>query len=172
MTLELLLLLWHSQQCLLYWKTGLLYKVAPARLRLVELVYLHAVRLRYATSSPVFGDKTVLQVNDCLSDLLVFGHHIIVIEGDLQVLLQREGAGQFKHPTKHKRKWEPCFLHKAIIRDIQNYLFGASIYYVACLNLLSKHGLQCAGDVILLIVYRLLPGRNLDVGVTLESRFE
>lgn len=64
------------------------------------LSHSHTVRLGQTTHGSIFGEEAVFQVNHGLSDLLVSGQHVMIIEHHLQVFLQREGAGEFKHPDK------------------------------------------------------------------------
>lgn len=62
-------------------------------------MHLHTVRLWESAASPKLGQQPILQVNDCLPNLFIFGEEVIVIECDLQVLLQRQSAGQLEHPV-------------------------------------------------------------------------
>lgn len=62
-------------------------------------VHLHTVGLWESAASPELGQQPILQVDDCLPDLLIFGEEVIVVECDLQVLLQRQSAGQLEHPA-------------------------------------------------------------------------
>ena len=61
-------------------------------------LHLHAVGLGESAASPKLGQQPVLQVDNRLPDLFVFGEEVVVIEGNLQVLLQRQSAGQLEHP--------------------------------------------------------------------------
>lgn len=61
-------------------------------------VYSHTVGLREATHGSIFGQEAILQVDHRLSDLLVFGQHVVVIQHHPKVLLQREGTGELEHP--------------------------------------------------------------------------
>lgn len=65
-----------------------------------ESVHLHTVGLGQATASTVTRQKSVLKVNDSLSNLLIFRKHVMVIEHDFQVLLQRQCTRQLKHPEQ------------------------------------------------------------------------
>lgn len=66
-------------------------------------VHLHTVGLWEPTASPKLGQQPVLQVNDGLPDLLVLGEEVVVIDSDLQILLQRQSAGQLEHPVGRGR---------------------------------------------------------------------
>lgn len=61
-------------------------------------VHSHAVGLRQATHGSIFGQEAVLQVDHRLSDLLVFGEHVVVVQHHAEVLLQRERTGELEHP--------------------------------------------------------------------------
>ena len=63
-------------------------------------MHLHAVGLGESTAGPELRQQPVLQVNDRLPNLFILGEEVIVIEGDLQVLLQRQSAGQLEHPAR------------------------------------------------------------------------
>lgn len=65
----------------------------------VPCVHSHTVGLGQATQGSVFGQEAVLQVDHSLPDLLVFGQHVVVINHHPKILLQREGAGELKHPA-------------------------------------------------------------------------
>lgn len=73
---------------------------------------LHTVGLWQAAHGSVFGQEAILQVNHRLTNLFVFGQHVVVIQHHSQVLLQREGAGELKHSKKKKNKkqnWDVRF---------------------------------------------------------------
>lgn len=72
---------------------------------------LHAVGLWQATVGVVSGQQTILQVDHGLSDLLVPGQEIVVVDGDLQVLVLGQVACHLKHP-----EWEQseCLPHNAL----------------------------------------------------------
>ena len=63
------------------------------------LVHLHTVGLWEPTTSSKLGQQPVLQVDDRLSNLFILREEVIVVESDLQVLLQRQSAGQLEHPA-------------------------------------------------------------------------
>lgn len=65
-------------------------------------MHLHTVGLWESTASAKLGQQSVLQVDDRLPNLFVLGEEVIVIECDLQILLQRQSAGQLKHPVEVK----------------------------------------------------------------------
>lgn len=60
----------------------------------------HAVGLRQATQGSVFGQEAVLQVDGRLADLLVSGQDVVVVHHHPEVLVQREGACELKHPDR------------------------------------------------------------------------
>lgn len=64
-------------------------------------VYSHAVGLWQAAHGSIFGQETVLKVDHGLSDLLVFGQHVVIIQHHPKVLLQREGTGELEHPERN-----------------------------------------------------------------------
>ena len=66
------------------------------------LLNLHTVGLRQATHGSIFRQEAVLQVDHCLADLLIFGQHVVVIQHHLEVLVQREGAGELEHPERKR----------------------------------------------------------------------
>lgn len=65
-------------------------------------LYSHAVRLRKATHGSIFGQEAILQIDRRLSDLLVFGQHVVVIQHHPKVLLQGEGTGELEHPERKR----------------------------------------------------------------------
>lgn len=72
--------------------------------------YSHTVGLRQATQASIFGQEAVLQVDQRLSDLLVFGQHVVVVQHHPQVLVQREGAGELEHPGEETTEEEQAEL--------------------------------------------------------------
>lgn len=72
------------------------------KLRNDALLNLHTVGLRQATHGSIFRQEAVLQVDYCLANLLIFGQHVMVIQHHLEVLLQREGAGELEHPERKR----------------------------------------------------------------------
>lgn len=64
--------------------------------------HLRAVALWQTTDGPVFAEKSVLQVNDSLSNHIIGPQQVIILDPDVQVLLHWKGGFQLKHP-KHEQ---------------------------------------------------------------------
>lgn len=85
-------------------------------------LYSHTVGLRQAAHGSIFGQEAILQVDHRLSDLLVFGQHVVVVQHHPQVLLQREGTGELEHPER--TRGIPEFWHINMINPIFNVIFS------------------------------------------------
>lgn len=71
-------------------------------------IHSHTVGLWQATHGSMFGQEAILQVDHRLSDLLIFGQHIVVVQHHSQVLLYWQGTSKLKHPGKEKAKQKKC----------------------------------------------------------------
>ena len=74
---------------------------------------------------PEPGKEAVLQVNGCLSHLLISGEGIVVIDRDLQVFLLRQVAAQVVHSAKH---WVESVGN--VVVSVFNYFLAQGYFYV------------------------------------------
>ena len=63
--------------------------------------YVRAVGLGQATRGTKLRQKSVLQINNSFSNLVVFTNKIIVHDSDVQVLTYRYKRSQFEHSEKY-----------------------------------------------------------------------
>lgn len=85
----------------------------------------NTVLLRDSAVRPEPGKEAVLQVNGCLSHLLISGEGIVVIDRDLQVFLLRQVAAQFVHSAKH---WVESVGN--VVVSVFNYFLAQGYFYV------------------------------------------
>ena len=62
--------------------------------------YSRAVRLRQTTDRPELGQKSVFQIYNGLSNLVVFSNQVIIHDADMQVFRYWNVRCQLKHPSQ------------------------------------------------------------------------
>lgn len=87
-----------------------------------------AVGLRQATHGSIFGQEAILQVDHRLSDFLVFGQHVVVVQHHPKVLLQREGTGELEHPGR--KRGNKLEVGKAVTAPIEALVWGNADYLI------------------------------------------
>lgn len=79
--------------------------IFPSDLTLPHGVSLRAICLRQATVGVISGQEAVLQVNHCLTNLLVAGQEIVVVDRDFQVLVLGQVTRHLKHPKQNQKSF-------------------------------------------------------------------
>ena len=71
--------------------------------RFAKQKHLRAVGLWETTDGSKLGQKPILKINNCLTNLVIFTNQVIIHDGDTQILMNWNVGRQFEHPKQTKQ---------------------------------------------------------------------
>ena len=103
--------------------------------RFVKHKYVRAVGLWETTDGSKLRQKPILQINNCLTNLVIFTNQIIIHNSDTQILRNRDVSSQFEHPKQTKQSV------MEVLKDVRANCFCASLLRTAARA--NSHATSC-----------------------------